>query len=99
MSVEHSGWKGTGGSSLYQRPLLRTFFRQYALRAAARRMLRVATLSFGTTPAAVEFSVEAGNRVWQMKIGYQEALAPVLPRPPADTGIDPLSLRERDGRI
>ena len=79
MAVEGSGWKGRRGSSLGARPDLRNFFRRYCHGAAAKRRLRVSTLHFGDHVAAVELSVEAYRRMWQLKIGYQESLAPYYP--------------------
>jgi CelD/BcsL family acetyltransferase involved in cellulose biosynthesis len=79
VAVEGSGWKGRAGSALKKRPDLREFFSRYSRRAAARRQLRVAILSCGSHVAAVELSVEAYRRIWQLKIGYNEALARYYP--------------------
>jgi CelD/BcsL family acetyltransferase involved in cellulose biosynthesis len=78
-AIEASGWKGRHGSALEVRPDLREFFRRYAHRAAAAGRLRIATLSFGSTVAAMEISVEAYERMWQLKIGYQDALSTYYP--------------------
>jgi CelD/BcsL family acetyltransferase involved in cellulose biosynthesis len=78
-NVESSGWKGLNGSSLRDRSELRDFFSRYARRAAERNRLRVTTLSFGSTVAAVELSVEAHRRMWQLKIGYNGALGAYYP--------------------
>lgn len=77
--VEGSGWKARRGSALASRPDLRDFFRRYAHRAAARRQLRVTTVSFGSEIAAIELAVEAYDRIWQLKIGYADALRPYYP--------------------
>lgn len=79
IAVEDSGWKGRQGSSLAQRSDLRDFFQRYCRRAASHGRLRVATLSFGVTVAAVELSIEAFERLWQLKIGYHEAAAQYYP--------------------
>jgi CelD/BcsL family acetyltransferase involved in cellulose biosynthesis len=79
IAVENSGWKGRRGSSLASRADLRSFFRGYCRRAAAKRQLRVSTLSFGSHTAAVELSIEAYDRLWQLKIAYQDALAAYYP--------------------
>lgn len=79
VKVEGSGWKSRAASSLSRRTDLRDFFRRYSHRAAAAGRLRVATLSFGSVVAAVELSVEAYQRLWQLKIGYSEALAAYYP--------------------
>jgi hypothetical protein len=39
----------------------------------------VTTLSFGSNVAAVELSVEAYRRMWQLKIGSNDALAKFYP--------------------
>lgn len=77
--VEGSGWKGQRGSALAARTELRAFFRAYCRRAAGRGRLRVTTLSFGSNVAAMEIAVEAYNRLWQLKIGYNDALARFYP--------------------
>lgn len=79
MLVEDSGWKHRAGSSLARRPDLRAFFGAYCRRAAVERRLRVTTLSFGSAIGAVEVSVDAYGRRWQLKIGYHETLAPYYP--------------------
>jgi CelD/BcsL family acetyltransferase involved in cellulose biosynthesis len=77
--VEGSGWKGRHGSSLSARPDLRRFFERYCRRVAAKGQLCMATLSFGADVAAVELSVEAYGRMWQLKIGYLDSLAAYYP--------------------
>ncbi len=79
VTVEGSGWKGRRGSSLGARTDLREFFRRYCHRAAGKQQLRVTTLSFGGEVAAVEVSVEAYQRMWQLKIGYNDALSAYYP--------------------
>ena len=78
-AIERSGWKGRNGSSLAQRPDLCGFFRRYCRRAAERGRLRVMSLSFGTSTAAMELSIEAYQRIWQLKIGFSEAFAKYYP--------------------
>jgi CelD/BcsL family acetyltransferase involved in cellulose biosynthesis len=78
-AIERSGWKGRKGSSLAQRPDLSGFFRRYCRRAAERGRLRVMTLSFGANTAAMELSIEAYNRIWQLKIGFSDAFARYYP--------------------
>jgi CelD/BcsL family acetyltransferase involved in cellulose biosynthesis len=79
IAVEASGWKGRAGSAMARRPDLTDFFRRYCRRAAQQRRLRVNLLSFGAQVAAVELSVEAYDRMWQLKIGYDEAVAHYYP--------------------
>jgi CelD/BcsL family acetyltransferase involved in cellulose biosynthesis len=79
VAVEDSGWKGRQGSSLKRQPDLHEFFRRYCRRAAARRRLRMTTLSFGGRVAAVELALEACGRHWQLKIGYLDEFAAYYP--------------------
>lgn len=79
MAVEGSGWKARRGSSLSARADLRDFFERYGRRAAERGRLRVTTLWFGAHVAAVELGVEAYRRMWQLKIGFQDALRQYYP--------------------
>ncbi len=79
VAVEASGWKGRRGSALASRADLRGFFRCYCHRAAEKGRLRVSRLSFGSHVAAVELSLEAYARMWQLKIGYQHQLASFYP--------------------
>ena len=79
IAIEASGWKGRRGSSLRDRPDLHDFFRRYSQRAAARRRLRISSLRFGGQLAAMEISVDAYDRMWQLKIGYNDALSQFYP--------------------
>ncbi len=79
MAIEGSGWKGRRGSDLGSRPDLRAFFRGYARRAAGRGRLQVARLKFGSQLAAAELSVAAYSRMWQLKIGYHDAVSAYYP--------------------
>jgi CelD/BcsL family acetyltransferase involved in cellulose biosynthesis len=71
--IEASGWKERNGSSLRQRPQLRAFFEQYGRLAAAAGSLRLSFLDVDETPIAAQFSVEYADRLWVLKIGYDEA--------------------------
>jgi CelD/BcsL family acetyltransferase involved in cellulose biosynthesis len=78
-ALEATGWKGRGGSALGQQEPLMSFYRRYCGHAAARGELRVATLFFGADIAAMEIAVDAHGRRWQLKIAYQEQVAPFYP--------------------
>ena len=71
--VEDAGWKARRGSSLLKRPRLRAFFEQYGRLAASAGILRLSILDVDDTPIAAQFSVECADRLWVMKIGYDEA--------------------------
>jgi CelD/BcsL family acetyltransferase involved in cellulose biosynthesis len=79
VKLESSGWKGRERSALLHRPALHRFFLEYCRRAARRGRLRVATLGFGDAVAAIEIAVEAYERVWQLKIGFDDAVAAYYP--------------------
>jgi CelD/BcsL family acetyltransferase involved in cellulose biosynthesis len=79
VAVEGSGWKGERGSALRCRPGLGAFFEAYVHRAARRGDLRIATLLFGDRIAAVEMAIEAYDRWWQLKIGYESGLGEYYP--------------------
>lgn len=79
MRIEASGWKGRRGTALAVKTRLGEFFREYARAAAQNGLLRVSLLMFGARVAAVEVNLEAYRRIWQLKIGYDEALARYYP--------------------
>jgi CelD/BcsL family acetyltransferase involved in cellulose biosynthesis len=75
VELEGAGWKGRSRSALTTRPASRAFFADYCRRLAARRELRVTTLTLGGTLAAIELSADAHGRRWALKIAYHENLA------------------------
>jgi len=79
LTVEGSGWKGRSGTALDKKPRLATFFRLYAKAAAEQGLLRVFVLRLAERVGAVEFDVEVYGRLWQLKIGYDEALREYYP--------------------
>jgi CelD/BcsL family acetyltransferase involved in cellulose biosynthesis len=79
VAIEGSGWKGAEGSALRCRQPLAAFFEAFVQRAARRGVLRIAVLTFGGQVAAVELAIEAYDRWWQLKIGYEAALGSYYP--------------------
>jgi CelD/BcsL family acetyltransferase involved in cellulose biosynthesis len=79
MSVEAAGWKGRQGSALAANPALRAFFRFYCERTAEQGTLRMFRLRVAENVAAVQMAVELYNRLWVLKIGYDEALGHCSP--------------------
>lgn len=71
--VESAGWKARNGSSLAQRDALRRFFLNYATRAARAGIVRFGFLDVDDRPVAAQLSVEYSDRLWVLKIGYDEA--------------------------
>jgi len=71
--IEATGWKARNGSSLSHRHTLRAFFREYARLVSQSGAARFSFLDLNDTPIAAQFSVEYANRLWVLKIGYDEA--------------------------
>ena len=74
-AVESAGWKGARGTALAHDPERRRFFEEYSAAAAAEGRLRVAVLRIGGETAAVQLAVEHADRLWLLKIGYDERFA------------------------
>ena len=79
VAVEGSGWKGSADPRCAVVPGSAAFFDAYVHRAARRGDLRIATLHFGDRIAAVEMAIEAHDRWWQLKIGYESGLGEYYP--------------------
>ena len=79
MRIEASGWKGREGSALAARSQLHAFFRLYCHLAAEAGILRFFVLRIGTTLAAAQIAVQVYERLWVLKIAYEEALARCSP--------------------
>lgn len=77
--VEGSGWKRRAGSCLSSRPDLQRFFRAYLAKAAMRGRTVVSTLRFDGAIAAMELTVHAYGRLWQLKTGYDERFSAYYP--------------------
>ena len=77
--VESMGWKARNGSSLSQRQHMRQFFLRYATLAATSGVLRFSFLDVDAKAVAVQLSVEYADRLWVLKIGYDEAWSRVSP--------------------
>jgi CelD/BcsL family acetyltransferase involved in cellulose biosynthesis len=77
--VEASGWKGRRGSAVLARRGLRSFFTEVAERFARRNALVVARLSGPERNIAVRLCLEQDRRLWELKIGYDEAWAKYSP--------------------
>jgi CelD/BcsL family acetyltransferase involved in cellulose biosynthesis len=77
--VEASGWKGQGGSAILNSPQSERFFSQYARAASKLGILRLFFLRIGNKTAAVRMAVEYGNRLWDLKIGYDPSFSECSP--------------------
>jgi len=79
LRVEAAGWKGRSGTALRHHEALGAFFSAYARRSVERKELRIGLLEIGGVAAAAVVAVEAGNRLWLLKIGYDERFAAASP--------------------
>ena len=79
MRVEAASWKGQQGTALRFDAKLRAFFHEYARRAAAAGILRIALMYVGTDVAAAQYSVQCGQAWWLFKIGYDADYADCSP--------------------
>lgn len=77
--VEGAGWKGARGSALHCDPLRGPFFRRFAGAVAARGMLRLAFMRIDHRPIAMQLAIESDDRLWLLKIGYDERYATCSP--------------------
>jgi CelD/BcsL family acetyltransferase involved in cellulose biosynthesis len=71
--IESAGWKDRNGSSLKQRHGLRQFFSHYAFLASRSGILRFSFLDVDANAVAAQISVEYADRLWVLKIGYDES--------------------------
>ena len=72
MRVEAAGWKGRSGTALAMAQKQRNFFRRYGCSMAERGALRLAFLRIGPKIVAMQYAVQANDRIWVLKIGYDE---------------------------
>lgn len=78
-AIEASGWKGAKGSAMKVKPVMASFVRRYAYRAAQSGTLRVSFLRVDGRPIAMQIGVEWARRHWILKIGYDESWADASP--------------------
>jgi hypothetical protein len=79
LRVEAAGWKGRSGTALRHHEALGAFFGAYAHRSVERKELRIGLLEIGGVAAAAVVAVETGDRLWLLKIGYDERFAAASP--------------------
>jgi len=72
MKVEASNWKGKMGTAIKTHEALRDFFTELAYLMASESKLRLIFLTVDETPIAAQFAIEHSNRLWILKIGYDE---------------------------
>ncbi|MEZ5817502.1 MAG: GNAT family N-acetyltransferase [Hyphomicrobiaceae bacterium] len=72
MAIEARNWKGRGGTAVSMNPVQSVFYRTYGELAARAGTLRICFLRVGGAPVAMQYLVEYKDRLWQLKIGYDE---------------------------
>jgi CelD/BcsL family acetyltransferase involved in cellulose biosynthesis len=77
--IEVSGWKGRQGSALATNARLGRFFRDYGRLSAELGTLRLFILRVGGRIAASQIAVEVCERLWVVKIAYDETLSECSP--------------------
>lgn len=71
-AVEAKSWKARNGSAILMTPHFKRFFTQYGRSLARLGMLRLYVLRIGGEAVAVRIAVQHANRLWELKIGYDE---------------------------
>jgi CelD/BcsL family acetyltransferase involved in cellulose biosynthesis len=70
-ALEASGWKGRKGTAIISRPETKRFYEEVARWAAERGTLRIVTLRLDDRALAMQFSIEAGDDYFTLKVGYE----------------------------
>lgn len=73
--VEGAGWKGRSGSALLSNKRVRGFFTRYSEMACDRGTLLICFLEVNGNPVATILGIEYAQRLWILKIGYDEQWA------------------------
>ena len=68
--IEAAGHTSPSVDSIIHNPQLVTFFMRYAALAAAKGTLRILMLHLDAQPAAMQFAVELGDRLWLLRSGH-----------------------------
>lgn len=77
--VESSGWKLRTGTGVLANPRTERLYTAYGHAAARLGMLRLFFLRIGGRTAAVRMAVEHAGRLWEIRIGYDEAFRECSP--------------------
>jgi len=77
--VESAGWKSRTGTALQTSAALGKFFQAYAQTTARLGMLRFAFLRIGGKAVAAQFLVECAQRLWVLKVGFDESFSRCSP--------------------
>lgn len=77
--VESSGWKQRTGTGVLSNPYTQRLYTAYGHAAARLGLLRLFVLRIGGQAVAVRMAVEHGHRLWELRIGYDEAFRECSP--------------------
>ncbi|HLO65243.1 MAG TPA: proline dehydrogenase family protein [Azonexus sp.] len=77
--AELRGWKGSQGSALALDPVRGGFYRRYFHECMRQRILRLAFMRIDGVAVAMQIGVHINNRLWLLKIGYNEAYSRISP--------------------
>jgi CelD/BcsL family acetyltransferase involved in cellulose biosynthesis len=77
--IEMASWKGIQGTALAADPVRGAFYRQYALAASERGILRLVFLRIDGQPAGMQIAIECDDRFWLLKIGHDDRFSKCSP--------------------
>ncbi len=77
--IEMASWKGAQGTALAADPVRGAFYRQYALAASARGILRLVFLRIDGQAAGMQIAIECDDRFWLLKIGHDDKFSKCSP--------------------
>jgi CelD/BcsL family acetyltransferase involved in cellulose biosynthesis len=70
--IEAASWKGRNGTAMLMAPDYRRFYDAFSVSLAREGRLFVFFLKIGGQPAAMRITASWDNRLWELKIGYDE---------------------------
>jgi CelD/BcsL family acetyltransferase involved in cellulose biosynthesis len=79
LRIEASGWKGRAGTALARDERRWDFYRRYLHEASGAGLIRVFFLRVGDRRVAMQVHAEFTHRLWQIKVGYDEAFRRISP--------------------
>jgi CelD/BcsL family acetyltransferase involved in cellulose biosynthesis len=77
--IEAACWKGRAGTAVLMDRRQHRFYQEFGYRAAALGILRLFFLNIGDSRAAARVAIEYADRLWELKIGYDERFAKCSP--------------------
>jgi CelD/BcsL family acetyltransferase involved in cellulose biosynthesis len=77
--IEAAGWKARAGTAILSMPGHQRFYTIYARAAARLGLLRFYILHINDEPVAAQLVIVHGNRLWELKTGFDERFRRVSP--------------------